>query len=297
MKSGYVAIVGKPNVGKSTLLNRLVGEKLSGVSPKPQTTRTCIRGIVTTEQGQIVYLDTPGLHNPRDGMGRWMIEEVKRNLPDADVIYWMILPRQPDPEDQKVAEALKALGKPVILLINQVDRNPKPSVLLAIDAFRNLLEFTDFIPISAATGLQVDLLTEKTYELLPERPLYFPEDQISDQNERFTVREIIAEKLFHFTGEEIPYSSAVMMEDFKEKDNNLVSIQATIYVEKDSQKKIVIGENGQKIKQIGQSARKDIERFLDKRVFLELWVKTVPNWKRDREILAKLGYAIPDEPH
>lgn len=290
MKSGFAAIVGRPNVGKSTLLNRLAGEKLSAVSGKPQTTRHLIRGILTQPEGQIVFLDTPGLHRPVDLLGDWMVHEVEKSLPGADLVVWMVLPKTPAAEDEKILESLRALNKPVILAVNQTDRYPKPHILPVLDHYQKLFSFAEMIPISAATGDQTGILLRKIFEHLPEGPLLFPEDQISDQNERFIVREMISEKLFHFTGDEIPYCATVVIEDFKEKAENLVEIQATIIVEKDSQKAIVIGEKAQKVKQMGQAARLDIERFLGKKVFLQLWVKTIPRWKRDPASLKRLGY-------
>lgn len=289
-KAGYVAIIGRPNVGKSTLLNRLVGEKLAGVSPKPQTTRGCIRGILTRPEGQILFLDTPGLHEPRDLLGSWMIQEIKKSIEDADLLYWMVLPEMPGSAEQKVLELVRTLSIPVFLLVNQVDRFPKPKILPALDAYQKAFSFRELIPISAKTGDQLELLLEKTLEHLPAGEALFPEDQISDQNERFIVAEMIREKLFHFTGEEIPYATTVLIEDFKDRNEKIVDIQATVIVEKDSQKAIVIGKRGEKMKQIGQAARLDLEKFLGKKVFLQLWVKTLPHWKRDERTLRHLGY-------
>ena len=289
-KSGFVAIIGRPNVGKSTLLNRLVGEKLAGVSPKPQTTREVIRGILTRPQGQMIFLDTPGLHEPRDLLGNWMVQEVQKSLEGADLVYWMVLPEKTHPDEKKILEILRSVSIPVFLLVNQIDRFPKPQILPVLDQYHKAFSFRELIPISARTGEQVELLVEKTFEHLPEGEPLFPEDQISDQNERFLAGEIIREKLYHFTGEEIPYATALMIESFKEREDGLVDIHAVIVVEKDSQKAIVIGKGGEKAKQIGQAARLDLERFLGKKVFLKLWVKTLPHWKRDKAALRELGY-------
>ncbi len=289
-KSGFVAIIGRPNVGKSTLLNRLVGEKLAGVSPKPQTTREVIRGILTRPQGQMIFLDTPGLHEPRDLLGNWMVQEVQKSLEGADLVYWMVLPEKTHPDEKKILEILRSVSIPVFLLVNQIDRFPKPQILPVLDQYHKAFSFRELIPISARTGEQVELLVEKTFEHLPEGEPLFPEDQISDQNERFLAGEIIREKLYHFTGEEIPYATAFMIESFKEREDGLVDIHAVIVVEKDSQKAIVIGKGGEKAKQIGQAARLDLERFLGKKVFLKLWVKTLPHWKRDKAALRELGY-------
>lgn len=289
-KSGFAAIIGRPNVGKSTLLNRLVGEKLAGVSPKPQTTRNSVRGILSRPQGQIVFVDTPGLHEPRDLLGKWMIQEIQKSLEGVDLFYWMVLPGAIHPEDEKILEFIKPLNLPVFLLVNQIDRFPKPEILPVLDHYQKVLDFREMIPISAKEGDQVELLIQKTFDNLPEGEPLFPEDQISDQNERFLVAEILREKLFHFTGEEIPYATAVMIETFKERNEKLIDITATIVVEKDSQKAIVIGKKGQKLKEIGQAARLHMEKFLGKKVFLQVWVKTLPHWKRDQNALRQLGY-------
>ena len=289
-RSGFVSILGKPNVGKSTLLNRLVGGRLSAVSKKPQTTRGVIRGILSSKEGQAVFLDTPGFHKPRDPLGRWMIGEIKQSIQDADLIYWMVFPEPPHPEDEPFVVQFREAQKPVFLLINQVDRLPKPRVLPVIDAYREVYPIREIIPISALEGDNVPILIRKTFEILPENPPYFPEELLTDQTERTIVAEMIREKIFRFTGEEIPYSSAVEIEEFKERSERLVAIKATIVVEKDSQKAILIGKGGAKIKQIGEAARKEIEPFLDKKVFLELWVKTLKNWKKDPEALKRLGF-------
>ena len=289
-RSGFVSIVGKPNVGKSTLLNRLVGERLSAVSRKPQTTRGVIRGILTTKQGQAVFLDTPGLHKPRDPLGSWMVGEIQQSIVDSDLVYWMVFPESPQPEDEKLTSKFKETKKPLFLLINQVDCVPKPKVLPVIDSYRKIYPFREIIPISALQGDNIPILVRETFEALPENPPYFPEELLTDQSERTIVSEMIREKIFRFTGEEIPYSSAVEIEEFKERSERLVAIKATIVVEKDSQKAILIGKGGAKIKQIGQEARMEIERFLDKKVFLELWVKTLKNWKKDPEALRRLGF-------
>jgi len=301
VRSGFISIVGKPNVGKSTLLNRLVGEHLSGVSKKPQTTRGVIRGILSTKEGQAVFLDTPGFHDPHDSLGEWMRGQIHQALGSSDLIYWMVFPDLPRPEDEELAQELRKSKVPIFLLINQVDRVAKPRILPVIDTYRKFSFVQEIIPLSALEGDNVPILIRKSFQTLPENPPYFPEDLLTDQNERTIVSEIIREKVFRFTGEEIPYSSAVEIEDFKERvgagpprpgRGNLppTYIHATIVVEKDSQKKILIGKGGAKIKQIGEAARRDLEAFLGKKVFLELWVKTLKNWKRDPQALRRLGF-------
>ena len=289
-KSGFVAIIGRPNVGKSTLLNHLVGQKLAGVSPKPQTTREVIRGIVTRPEGQILFLDTPGLHDPRDLLGNWMVNEAEKSLEEADLVYWLVLPEEPHPYELRILEIVKKLKMPVFLLVNQIDRFPKDQMLPVLAYYQEAFNFKELIPISAKTGEQVDILIKATFENLPEGPMLFPEDQISDQNERFLAAEIIREKLYHYTAEEIPYATTVFIDEFKDRNERLADIQATIIVERESQKPIVIGKNGQMIKEIGQAARLDIEKLIGKKVFLQLWVKTLPHWKSDRNSLRNLGF-------
>lgn len=288
-KTGYVAIIGRPNVGKSTLLNRLVGEKIAGVSPKPQTTRGTVRGILTVPEGQMVFVDTPGFHSPKDLLGKWMVREIQKALDGIDLVYWIVLPED-NVYEEKILDTLRQLTTPIFLLINQIDRFPKPHILPIIEKYHQLFAFREVIPISAKTGEQTDLLVRKTLECLPEGEPLFPEDQISDQNERDLAGEIIREKLFHCTGEEIPYATAVMIDDFHEREDGLIELSATVVVERDSQKAIVIGKGGQKMKEIGTAARKDIERLLGKKVFLQIWVKTLPHWKKDQSALKKLGY-------
>ena len=287
-KTGYVSIAGRSNVGKSTLLNRLIGEKIAGVSSKPQTTRQTVRGIFSSARGQIVFLDTPGLHKPKDRLGERMVRAARKTCLEADLIYWMVFPALPHADDLKILEDLKQTSKPIFLLVNKVDQVSKPDLLPVLDAYQKLYFFRVLFPISAAKGDNVPELLNKTFELLPEGPMLFPADQISDQPERFIVSEMIREKIFRFTGEEIPYASAVEISEFKERSSSLTAIDATIYVEKTSQKKIMIGESGRMIKKIGMEARKGIEAFLQKKVFLQLWVKERAEWREDNQFLSRL---------
>lgn len=288
--SGFVSLIGRPNVGKSTLLNFLVGEKLAAVSPKPQTTRGVIRGILTKPQGQIIYLDTPGHHRPHDELGKWMLQEISKAVESSDLIYWLTFPAVPHDEERKILELLKSVPIPVILVVNQIDRVKKPELFAVLDAYGKLYSFKELIPVSAKTGEQTPLLIEKTFENLPASDYLFPDDQVSDQQEKFFIQEIIREKLYHFMGEEIPYATAVIVESFKDRNDKLVDIKATVVVEKESQKGMVIGKGGLKLKQIGQAARTEIETFLQKKVFLELWVKVFPDWKHNPQMLKTLGY-------
>lgn len=295
-KCGHVAIIGRPNVGKSTLLNLLIGEKLAGISSKPQTTRDVIRGIMTVKdgkafksphKGQVIFLDTPGVHQPHDVLGQEMIRDVRQSLENADILFWMVFPREPGQAEQEILKWLKGFTKPVFLLVNQIDKFPKLQVLPALDAYQKEYPFKEFIPISAVTGENIEALIQKTLEYLPEGDFIYPEDQLSDQNERFHVQEMIREKLFHELEEELPYDATVRIEAFKEEEK-ITRIQATIIVERDSQKAIVIGRGGDKIKTIGRSARLEIEKFLGKKVFLELWVKVMPEWKENRSFLREI---------
>ncbi len=289
-RSGFVAIVGRPNVGKSTLLNYFVGEKIAGVSPKPQTTRNCVRGIVTRDEGQILFLDTPGMHDPRDPLGNWMMKEASQSFEDADLILWLVLPEKIHTYEEKILEMMKSVSKPVILAVNQIDRFAKPEILPILEHYHKTEIFKELIPISAKKGDQMEVLLQKIFEYLPEGEPHFPEDLISDQNERFIVSELIREKMFRFTSEEVPYATAVLIDIFKERNERLTDIEATIIVEKDSQKAILIGKRGEMMRDIGQAARIDIERFLGKKVFLKLWVKTMENWKQDKGTLRQVGY-------
>lgn len=288
--SGFVAIIGRPNVGKSTLLNYLVGEKLAGVSNKPQTTRNPVRGILSKPQGQIVFVDTPGLHQPQDMLGSWMMRETDKALEGVDLLYWMVLPQPPHPYEEKILNMVQKLKIPTFLLVNQTDRYSKPAILPVLEHYSAVHSFAEMIPISAKTGDQVELVLQKTFEALPLAEPFFPEDQISDQNERFIVTEIVREKLFRFTEQEVPYSTAIVIDEFKERNERLTDIQLTIVVEKDSQKAIIIGKQGEMLRQIGQQARYDIENLLKKKVFLQIWVKTVPFWKGSERALKDLGY-------
>ena len=289
-RSGFISILGRPNVGKSTLLNRLVGEKLSAVSRKPQTTRGTIRGILSTPEGQAIFLDTPGFHEPRDRLGEWMLGEIHKAMESSDLIYWMVFPELPRLGEQEFLRELQKSRVPLFLLINQVDRIEKGKILPVIDAYQKIFSFHEILPVSALQGDNLPPLLRKTFESLPENPAYFPEELLTDQNERTIVAEMIREKIFRLTGEEIPYSSAVEIEEYKERSEKLVAIRAVILVEKDSQKAILIGKGGSKIRQIGQEARREIERFLGKKVFLELWVKTLKNWKKNPAALKRLGF-------
>ncbi|MDD5555941.1 MAG: GTPase Era [bacterium] len=290
MKFGFVAIAGRPNVGKSTLLNRLVGQKVAIVTPKPQTTRDAVRGILTTPEAQIVFIDTPGLHVPRDVLGRYMLRAARRSLGEADLVYLMVEPEPAGAAARGIAGPLRGARAPVFLLVNKVDAVPKETLLPVIESYRGLLPFREIIPISARTGDGTDRLVERTVALLPEGEKIFPDDLLSDQPTRFVVGELIREKVFDAVREEIPYGTAVRMEGMRERDDGLTEVRATIIVERESQKGILIGKGGSMIRRIGTAARAEIEEFLGARVFLDLRVKVMRDWKRDEGGLRKAGY-------
>lgn len=295
-KSGFVAVVGRPNVGKSTLMNAYLGQKVAIVSPKPQTTRTRIRGILTRPDAQIIFVDTPGIHFPKDKLGEFMVSEATHALPDADVILWLVdISEPPGPQDKHVAEliAREAKGRPVILALNKRDKVAGVQAELHRAAYLRLLQPTAWLEISAVTGQNLDRLLDLIIQHLPEGPRYFPEDMITDQQERDIVAEIIREKALHFLQEEVPYALAVVVNEFKERREDLVYIAATIVVERPTQKMIVLGEKGRMIKKIGQAAREEIEHLLGKRVYLDLWVKVKRKWRKKEIELARLGYKLP----
>ncbi len=291
-KSGFISILGRPNVGKSTLFNRLLGDKIAIIAEKPQTTRNRILGIKHLEGGQLIFLDTPGIHPGRSELNQRMVRTAIASGRDADVLLFLIEAASPLVEkDQKMIESLKGSKGVPFLVINKMDLVKRKNLLPIIDQYQRLHHFKEIIPISAMTGEGTDILIKEILNVLPESPAYYPEDMITDQTERFWVSERIREKVIHQTYQEIPYSTAVTIEEFKEhSEKNLVIIKATIHVERDSQKKILIGKGGEKMKRIGEAARKEVEAFLGVRVFLELWVTVEKNWTQNPQALDRLGY-------
>jgi GTP-binding protein Era len=288
-KSGFVSIVGRPNSGKSTLLNRLVGEKISIVTDKPQTTRHVIRGIVTRPDGQITFLDTPGIHKPMHRMNERMMKSVRDAMADVDLIALIVdCAAAFGQGDEFVVELLKPVTTKKILLLNKIDRVAKNNLLPMMDRYSKLDNFEEIIPISALSGENVDTVLTQIFRHLPEGPNFYPDDQLSDQPERAIAAEMIREKLILVTEEEMPYSTAVVIDRFEEGEN-LDRIFASIFVERESQKAIVIGKGGTKLKEIGIEARKDLETFLGKKIFLELHVKVKKKWRDDDETLRTLG--------
>jgi GTP-binding protein Era len=291
-KSGFISILGRPNVGKSTLFNRILGEKIAIVTEKPQTTRTRILGIKNVEGGQFIFLDTPGIHEGRSELDQRMVQIAIASGWDADVLLVMIEATSPLIEkDREMIESLKGSDGLPFLVINKIDLVKKETLLPIMDQYQKLHPFQKIIPLSAITGDGVDILLDEILKVLPESAPYYPEDMITDQTERFWVSEIIREKVIKQSYHEIPYSTAVTIEEFKEHpEKNLVVIKGTIFVERDSQKKILIGKGGQKLRQIGEAARKEAEALLRTKVFLELWVRVERNWTQDPRALNRMGY-------
>lgn len=300
-RSGFVSIIGRPNAGKSTLLNALVGEKIAIVSEKPQTTRTRIQGILNVKSGhgrpagQIVFVDTPGVHRPDSKLNRKMLQEIHAALESRDLILLIVdVTEKPSPAEQHVLDLVKKdlvkkSGGPVFLLLNKIDRLEKDRLLPIIDRYSKLHEFGEIIPISATKRDGLERLLDKVIGVLPEGPRYFPEDQLTDQPERFIASEIIREKVLLKTGKEVPYATAVVIERYEEGER-LTRIAAAIYCERDGQKAILIGKGGQKLKEIGTAARLELESLLGKKVFLELFVKVQPGWRESAAFVDELDW-------
>jgi GTP-binding protein Era len=292
-KSGFIAIAGRPNVGKSTLLNGILGEKLAITSSKPQTTRNRITGIRNTDDGQMIFLDTPGIHRAKTPLNRYMVKAATSTFSEVDLILLLVeADRGHDADDDLIIESLRQTGVPVFLVINKIDRVEKMKLLPLIDRFRSLYDFQEIVPVSALTGDGVDRLLELIREVLPEGPKYFPDDLFTDNSERFIAAEIVREKILILTHKEIPYATAVTVDSFKEdEEKNLIRIAATITVEKDSQKGILIGKGGKMLKEIGTQARVEMERFFAAKIFLELFVRVRKDWTKDAKWLKEFGYS------
>lgn len=294
-KSGFVAIVGRPNVGKSTLLNRIVGQKIAIMSDKAQTTRNKIQGVYTTDKTQIVFIDTPGIHKPKHRLGDYMVEAAYSALHEVEVVLFMVAADQKRGKgDDMIIERLKKLNVPVYLVINKIDKIHPNDLLEQIDDFKSQMDFAQIIPISATQGNNFETLMNELEAIMPDGPQYFPEDQITDHPEYFVVSELIREKILQLTRDEVPHSVAVVIDSMKRKPDEKVQIQATIIIERDSQKGIIIGKGGAMLKKIGTQARKDIEKLLWDKVFLELWVKVQKDWRDKQVYLTDFGYRKED---
>lgn len=291
-KSGFVAIIGRPNVGKSTLMNHLIGQKIAITSRKAQTTRNKIQTVYTCERGQIVFLDTPGIHKAKNKLGEYMVNVASRTFKDADVILWLVEPgTQVGPGDRHIAEQLKNCKLPVILVINKVDTVKKDEVAGFIETYRKLIDFADIVPASALRAQNLDTVIDYIFKYLPYGPQFYDEDTITDQPQRQIVAELIREKALRTLDEEIPHGIAVTIDTMKERpDGRIVDIEATIICERDSHKGIIIGKQGAMLKKIGSAARFEIERMLEQKVNLKLWVKVKKDWRDSDYLIKNFGY-------
>lgn len=290
-KSGFVAVVGRPNVGKSTLMNALLGQKVAIVSDKPQTTRNTIRGVLTLEHAQIVFLDTPGLHKPLHKLGEYMVKSAFQALEDVDLVLWLVEAGKWTTADNHILEELSGVQQPVILVANKADQVSSAEQEAFLEQVAEKRSFAASLAVSALEGTNLDELIDLIVERLEEGPKYYPDDWLSDQPERFIVAEFIREELFLRTEQEVPHSIAVDVDEIKEDaEKNLLRIRATIYVERDSQKGIAIGQGGRMLKEVGTNARLQMERLLGARVHLELWVKVKKDWRNKPGALRELGY-------
>ena len=292
-RSGFVAVIGRPNVGKSTLMNQLVGQKVAIVSPKPQTTRSRILGILTREEVQVIFVDTPGLHRPRHRLGRAMVATATRAIPDADVVLFMVdVSVPPTDEDRMIARLIQEHTEaPVILALNKMDLLPAAKVKPRTEAYWKLVPYhQEWMMTIATRGVNLDKLLGLIVAALPEGPRYYPGDQVTDQTEREIAAELIREQVLRYTRQEVPHAVAVVVEEFKEQESGVVYVAANVFVERDTQKGIIIGRRGQMLRQVGTAARQEIERLTGGRVYLDLWVKVRKGWRRDERELRRLGY-------
>lgn len=294
VKSGFVTLIGRPNVGKSTLMNRMIGQKIAITSNKPQTTRNRIQTVHTDERGQIVFVDTPGIHKAKNKLGEYMVGAAEKTIGEVDVVCWLVEPTTYiGAGEQHIIERLKKVKAPIILVINKVDTIKKEEILPVIDCYRKEIDFQEIIPVSARSGANVDELIDTIYKYLPYGPMFYDEDTITDQPMRQIVAELIREKALHALNEEIPHGIAVVIDSMKERKSQngiITDIQATIICERDSHKGIIIGKGGEMLKKIGANARYEIEKQLDTKVNLQLWVKVKKEW-RDSDVLIKnFGY-------
>jgi GTPase len=291
-KSGFIALVGRPNVGKSTLLNALVGEKVAIVSTKPQTTRSRITGIKTTENAQLIFLDAPGMARPRSALNRHMAQIARETYQQVDLILLVTDASGTDQlaNDEFIIQQLKGMKTPVFLVLNKIDLIDHRQILPLIETYQQRFPFAEYVPVSALKADNIDALLRATIRYLPEGPRYFPSDQLTDQPERFLIAELIREQIFTQTEQEVPYQTAVMVERMEDTEHGILRVEATIYVERDSQKGIIIGKRGSRLKHIGQVARQEIERRLSTRVYLALWVKVRRDWSENEQLIRDMGY-------
>lgn len=294
-KSGFVTIIGRPNVGKSTFVNRVIGHKIAIMSDKAQTTRNKIQGVMTQQDAQIVFLDTPGIHKPKHKLGDYMMKVAKNTLSEIDAVMFMVnVNEEIGRGDEYIMEMLKTVKTPVFLVLNKIDLVHPDALMPRIEQYQRYMDFAEIIPISALEGNNVDHFINVLKSYLPEGPQYYPDGQISDHPEQFVVSELIREKILQTTSEEIPHAIGVNVERMTQESEDRVHIEAVIYVERDSQKGIVIGKGGKKLKEVGKRARLDIEHLLGSKVYLDLWVKVQKDWRNKSSFIKQMGY-VEDE--
>lgn len=291
-KSGFISIIGRPNVGKSTFLNRVIGQKIAIMSDKPQTTRNKVQGVLTTDDAQLIFIDTPGIHKPKHKLGDFMMKVAQNTLKEVDLVLFMVNAEEGFGRGEEfILEKFQSVQTPIFLVINKIDKIHPDNLLNVIETYKEKYPFKQIIPISALEGNNVERLLEQIKEYIPEGPQYYPADQVTDHPERFIVSELIREKALHLTREEIPHSIAVVLDKMERReDKDIVNVMATVIVERDSQKGIIIGKQGSMLKEIGKRARIDIENLLGSKVFLELWVKVQKDWRNKATQLRDFGF-------
>ncbi|HYQ48572.1 MAG TPA: GTPase Era [Thermodesulfovibrionales bacterium] len=289
-RSGFVALIGRPNVGKSTILNAVLGQKIAIVTHRQQTTRNRLLGIRNLPSAQIIFIDTPGIHSPQHALGRAMVRSAREALDDIDIVVFVTDAERQKEQDVAILDMLGKIRKPALFVLNKTDRKSRAEIAGIVRTYGEMFPFDGYISLSGLKEKGIDRLLEKLRELLPAGPKYYDDDMVTDQYERFMAAEIIREKIIKNTSEEVPHAVAVEITEWKEKDNGLVSVRAVIYVEREGQKGIIIGKKGELLKTIGKQARMDLEKLIGARVFLELWVKVKKGWRDDRKMLQALGY-------
>lgn len=294
-KSGFVALIGRPNVGKSTLLNHVLGRKVAIMSDKPQTTRNQIRGVYTTDTEQVVFLDTPGIHKPKSRLGDWMVKSARDTFAEVDVILFLVDAKEGmGGGDRYIMEQLEGIRTPVFLVVNKIDQVHPDQLLPLIDSYRKRFQFQEVVPISALQGNNTSTLLKLIVKELPEGPAYYPSEHVTDHPEQFVIGELIREKVLHLTREEVPHSVAVVVEEMEQEEENQIYVRATIYTERPSQKGILIGKQGGMLKEVGRRAREEIQGLLGSRVYLDLWVKVKRDWRNEALMLKEFGYRDDD---
>ncbi|CAM5574507.1 GTP-binding protein Era [Niallia circulans] len=290
-KSGFISIIGRPNVGKSTFLNRVIGQKIAIMSDKPQTTRNKVQGVLTTDDAQLIFIDTPGIHKPKHRLGDFMMKVAQNTLKEVDLILFMVNAEEGFGKGEEfILEKFQSVKTPIFLVINKIDTIHPDQLFAIIESYKEKYPFKEIVPISALEGNNVETLLTQIKKYLPEGPQFYPADQVTDHPERFIVSELIREKALHLTREEIPHSLAVVIEKMERKSNDVINVMATIIVERDSQKGIIIGKQGSMLKEIGKRARTDIENLLGNKVYLELWVKVQKDWRNKMTQLRDFGF-------